>query len=87
MLPSPGRKDAGTEPAFSLAATQGARVRRPSTFAVSVLAGAAIGYTFGDWLFPELRHALGSNELDDVVLGIGGAFLGGLIHEVVMHRR
>jgi hypothetical protein len=48
--------------------------------------GAAVGFLFGDMAVPELKHALG-DVLDDVVLAIGGAFLGGLIHELAMPVR
>ncbi|MBI1778794.1 MAG: hypothetical protein HYR63_25930 [Proteobacteria bacterium] len=50
---------------------------------ICVLLGAALGFFMGERIFPDLHVALG-NWFDDIVLGIGGAFLGGVGHELVM---
>ena len=58
-------------------------MRRPSSFFIAVAVGAVVGFLFGDLALPELKHALG-DLLDDLVLAIGGAFLGGLLHELLI---
>ena len=58
------------------------RIRRPSSFTVFVLGGALAGTAFGDWAFPQIELALG-DVVGDVVLGIGGAFFGGVLHELI----
>ena len=57
------------------------RLERPGSFIISLLLGLALGVAFGDALFPGLEEIIGE-PAHDIVMGLGGAILAGIIHEL-----
>jgi hypothetical protein len=57
------------------------KLGRPTPYTICLIGGMAIGFIVGGWLFPELEEAFGA-VATDILLGVGGALLGGLGYEV-----
>lgn len=60
--------------------------RMPSSYAWTLLAGAALGFAYGDKAFPDLEMVI-PDPYCDMLLGVGGALFAGLAHEVVVRLR
>ncbi len=58
------------------------RLGLPTPYAMCVIGGMVAGFIVGDWVMTGLQQAFGYLA-SGIVLGIGGALLGGLGHEVV----
>ncbi len=58
------------------------RFRGSPLFTLFVALGAILGAGPGDHVFAELEELLG-DPLCDIVLGVGGAVLGGVLHEAL----
>ena len=58
------------------------RLGLPTPYAMCLIGGTVAGFITGAWALPQLEQAFG-NVATGIVLGIGGALLGGLTHEVV----
>jgi len=57
-------------------------VRGADSYTICLLAGMAFGPVCGEWFFSEFQSVLGEPWLD-IAMGLGGAALGGIIHEIV----
>ena len=57
-------------------------VRRRGPYALTLLAGAALGFVFGDVVFPAIEGVVGG-PLFDVITAIGGAALAAIAYEIV----
>jgi hypothetical protein len=58
-------------------------VRNRSFYALFLICGMALGILWGHWALPNIRDLLGE-PVEDILFATGGAFLGGLAHELVM---
>ena len=56
----------------------------PTPYTTCLIGGMAIGSIVGGWVFPGLEEAFGA-VATNIVLGVGGALLGGLGYEVVVN--
>jgi hypothetical protein len=54
----------------------------PTPYTICLIGGMATGLIVGSWAFPGLEEAFG-DVVTDILLGVGGALLGGLGYEVV----
>ena len=60
------------------------KLRGSTSYTLSLLAGMAIGLALGEWFFSDIDAVFGE-PWADIIMGLGGAVLGGLVHEIVVN--